>query len=66
MRELIVRMEDSGRLTPIAELVLCKECKFKRELLFPLPTGETIECGGRYHKPDWFCADGKRKEGDEE
>ena len=47
------------------ELIRCKDCTFPRKLPFPLPGGETVECNGRYHTPEWFCADGK-KDGDGE
>lgn len=50
------------------ELIRCKDCKFYESL------GEYCQYDGtvmpnRWHpygiacKPDWFCADGKRKEG---
>lgn len=38
------------------ELVRCGECIMGIE-----ESGEKY-CGGEYHKLDWFCADGKRKE----
>lgn len=53
---------------PVPECTLvvrCKDCTFPRKLPFPLPGGETVECNGRYHTPEWFCADGK-KDGDGE
>ena len=46
-----------------SQIIRCKDCKFPRKLPFSLPGGETVECNGRYHTPEWFCADGKRKEG---
>lgn len=42
------------------ELVRCGEC----EMGF-LDCGEKY-CGGEYHKLDWFCADGERKDGEHE
>ena len=42
------------------ELVRCKDCRFGEEW------GRLVSCGlmKGSHKPDWFCADGERKEGD--
>lgn len=44
------------------EIVRCKDCRFCEE-------GEYMECMKRVGwfpvKPDWFCADGRRKEGGE-
>lgn len=41
----------------LVEVVRCKDCKFRFDLHCPLDVD---------HKqaPDWFCADGKRKEAD--
>ena len=45
----------------VGELVRCKDCKYGE------PWGVLIGCGtakgfGITHKPDWFCADGERKD----
>jgi hypothetical protein len=42
-------------------VIRCKDCKYGE------PWGVLIGCGtakgfGITHKPDWFCADGERKE----
>lgn len=61
MKELIVRMEDNGQLTPICEIVRCKNCRFGEEW------GQLVSCGlmKGSHKPNWYCADGEPKDGDE-
>lgn len=46
----------------LVEVVRCEKCRWGRELPFPLNTGETIECGGRYHEGNWYCADGVSKD----
>ena len=62
--EYIVEVDNKNdQVLSMYNLIHCKDYRFKRELIFPLKTGETIECGGRYHKPDWFCADGMPEEG---
>jgi len=47
------------------EIVRCKDCRFGEE------RGQLVGCGlmagfGITHKPDWFCADAERKDGDGE
>lgn len=50
---------DVVEASSVVEIVHCKECKF----------GEwnAVECAywcqGRFHRPDWYCADGKPKNG---
>lgn len=47
------------------ELVRCKDCKFGHECEFDIKCENegNPQMFGTRHKPDWFCADGKRKEG---
>ena len=40
-------------------VVRCKDCKNGE----PGACGYGIDCDGFWHDDDWFCADGKRKEG---
>ena len=65
--DIIIRVDakkenDSGEYTfqckALGELVRCGECIMGFE-----ECGEKY-CGGEYHKLDWFCADGKRKDGE--
>ena len=43
------------------EVVHCKDCKYGE----PGECGYGIDCDGVWHKADWFCADGKRREENE-
>lgn len=44
----------------------CKDCKHSKGACIDLWGKPAIECiTGRTHSRDWFCADGKRKGGDE-
>ena len=69
MKELIIKVDeekmDIEGNAPVVdrpqELVRCKNCKYGE------PWGVLIGCGttkgfGITHKPDWFCADGVRKD----
>ena len=62
MTELIVRMENNGQLTPVRQLVRCKDCKKHGSEDCTLWTDavefETAD--------DWFCADGEWKSGEHE
>lgn len=66
MKEIIVKMESNGQLFPVRELIRCKDCRYWDK-------GHTEECENSdsvcFHngwcKPDWFCADGEPKEGDQ-
>lgn len=64
MREYIYTVTDDEdgvvQFTIIGELVRCGEC-----IMGIKENGEKY-CGGEYHKLDWFCADGERKDGDPE
>lgn len=49
------------RKTPVEEIVQCKDCKHGEK------ANSVYLCGksrgfGIAHEPDWFCADGERKE----
>lgn len=47
-------------------VVRCKDCKHSKGACIDLWGKPAIECiTGRTHSRDWFCADGKRKGGDE-
>lgn len=43
------------------QIVRCKDCKYRREI--PV-LGNIICVDNSVHSPDWFCADGERREGD--
>ena len=43
------------RYEPVAELVRCKNCEYNRH-------DNYCECNHHETKPDWFCADGVKKE----
>lgn len=47
------------------ELVRCKDCKHNIGEKVWLDGDVTIDCdnGMGYPQPDWFCADGERKDG---
>lgn len=50
---------DSIDMEPV---VRCRDCVFKREAVTMPINGEMIKCvTGRYHSPDWYCADGIRE-----
>lgn len=64
MKEYIVRYENEYlQLLPdkMQELVRCKDCDNKE----CCGRAGDVVCGidGTPHRPDWFCADGERKEG---
>ena len=53
------------RAIPAADVVPVVRCKDCRK---GIPDGEhatAYSCYGIWHKPDWFCAGGERKDGDE-
>ncbi len=62
-REYIVPIEHIGEIAPgNKEIIRCKECKYWRQ--------NTEFCGrwsvgnvAQHTPPDWFCADGERREG---
>ena len=71
MSEYIVRETDCGLATKqeiVGELVRCKECNhFKRDISCVGVYGERKTNTCEWHgfadvKPDWYCADGERKD----
>lgn len=62
VREQIVRLTTDGDETKaevVGEIVRCKDCKlWHYDDLF-----NEGWCVGRMREPDYFCADGKRKDG---
>lgn len=66
-REQIYRITNSGKVIPVGDLVRCNDC-------IHWDKGHTEECRNSdsvcFHnglcKPDWFCADGKSKEGEQD
>ena len=50
---------ESGKLVWV---VRCKDCKHARRMCQPW-NDLVCEKNGQVNKPDWFCADGERKEG---
>ena len=46
------------------EIVRCKDCKHGDDTII---NGKYLfkTCGGVNHEPDWFCADGRRKDSNE-
>lgn len=64
-RVQIYRITNSGKIIPDGELVRCKDCKHWDK-------GHTEECDNLnsicFHngwcKPDWYCADGERRNRD--
>jgi hypothetical protein len=60
-------VDESGKITPLPVVVRCKDCKYYRatpgycayDRIWQENKGHIW---GMYCKPDWFCADGERKE----
>ena len=44
-----------------SEIVLCKDCKYGEHMCKPWSDIVCIQ-NRATHNPDWFCADGERKE----
>ena len=71
MKEVIVILEDADNVvSPFAkmpEIVRCKDCKWNsgygRGMYACFCTCYKT---GSPHKDNWFCADGERKDGDDE
>ena len=63
-----LREEEANELMDdhwVGELVRCKDCKYNIfdwncNMISCLRIGQPIE----YHKPDWYCADGEKREED--
>lgn len=61
------RQKDGGyKYTKVGELVRCGECKYYKDGMCYNPNTYDDEktCGNTTE--DWFCADGKRKDKDDE
>ena len=62
MKEIIIAYDENTEASPVmgdwvGELVRCNDCKYNDD-------GECIIKAGWFPvKPDWFCADGEREEG---
>ena len=66
MREYIMQKEEGNAPITVRELVRCKDCRYWGLTNFVHePTGW---CGRQEttRNPDWYCADGERKEKDNE
>lgn len=68
MKEYIMEASDKGMVTKVKqELVRCRECEFGHHLV-NAANGEVrayrVACKPTkvVHEPDWFCADGRRRE----
>ena len=59
--ERIYEETNSGKIIPKGELVRCKDCKWYHQAF--ANEGRCVNHDNVFHKPDWFCADGERKEG---
>jgi len=59
MKEYIVSMPAVGQV--VRELIRCKDCKYGEHMCQPWSDIVCTE-NRATHIPDWFCADGKRKE----
>ena len=66
MKEMIARVGDTLKQSDIVsvcftgeELVRCKDCKYRAPTIIN-GTWLSVTCGDVDHRPDWFCADGKR------
>lgn len=59
MAEYIMQIEPYNVPITIQELVRCKDCKhWERDVIF-----SDGWCRGKHQgDPDWFCADGERRE----
>lgn len=67
-REWIYRFTNSGKMIPGKELVRCKDCRHDVRLddssyyICSKPFASNRET----HTAEWFCADGERKESEQE
>lgn len=47
----------------VAPVVTCADCKYNKREVTDLWGNDAIQCiTGQTHSPDWFCADGKKRE----
>ena len=63
-------VDSDGKITPLPDVVRCKDCRWgdrsrngKGEEMILCYNGDTGIEDGYLHEPDWFCAEGERKEG---
>ena len=65
MIEIIIKKHDNGQLEPVKELIRCKDCEYKEK--DGISEGfHYCDVNGLQVTDDWFCADGKLKEGEAE
>ena len=62
-------VDESGKITPLPVVVRCKDCRWgdrsrngKGEEMILCYNGDTGIEDGYLHEPDWFCAEGERKD----
>lgn len=65
MIELIVTKHDDGSITT-KELIRCKDCENRGTSDCPIEDYNGDACFPWIPSDDWFCADGKSKEGETE
>ena len=47
----------------VRPVVTCADCKYNKREVTDLWGNDAIQCiTGQTHRPDWFCADGKKRE----
>ena len=73
IREYVVQVTDSfvpdafqrfeNEWSPEQEIVRCRDCKHSKRMCQPWNDLICKKHGGA-NTPDWFCADGERKEGE--
>lgn len=64
--EFIIKVE-GHELQSVKELVRCKDCKYvcmcdSTEMFPDMPVYAKCTLTDEFHDPDWFCADGERRE----
>lgn len=65
MKEFVVPVSDEGNIAfirnglKLPELVRCKDCKH-----YDSETQSCLDGLDGIFQPDWYCADGERKDGD--
>ena len=62
-------VDSDGKITPLPVVVRCKDCRWgdrsrngKGEEMILCYNGDTGIEDGYLHEPDWFCAEGERKD----
>lgn len=65
--EQAISVLESSPTIDAVEVVRCKDCKYNKGTKVWLDGDVTIDCdnGMGYPPPDWFCADGERREQDD-